>query len=229
MTAASFKNSVKRLVQKKRLVRLRNGFYLIVPLEYRNMGAPPPEWFIDQLMKEYQAKYYAGLLTAASLHGASHQQPQVYQIMTNKVIRPLKIGRARILFYFKKNFENLPLTKIKTPTGYMLVSSPELTAFDLVSYLKQSGHINHVSTVFLELSEKLDFAKLCEIAPQFPPACIQRTGYIFDYLGFKSKVEPLLKLVSSRYYPLRPDKKVNLHNKNKDWHLYINEQLEPDL
>jgi predicted transcriptional regulator of viral defense system len=229
MTPAAFKNSVTRLIKKKRLIRLKNGFYLIVPLEYRNIGAPPPEWFIDQLMKAYGVKYYMGLLTAASLHGASHQQPQIYQIITDKVLRPLKIGRVRIHFYFKKSFENLPLVKIKTPTGYTLVSSPELTAFDLVSYLKQSGHINHVSTIFTELGEKIDPMKLCEAATHFQPTCIQRTGYILDYVGFKNKTQSLLKLVSPRYYPLRSDKKGNFLNKNQDWHIYVNEQLEPDL
>lgn len=229
MSFAAFKSSVTRLIKKKRLVRLKNNFYLIVPLEYRNMGAPPPEWFIDQLMKEYGAKYYVGLLTAASLHEASHQQPQIYQVITNKVMRPIKIGRARIHFYFKKNFEGLPLSKIKTPTGYMLVSSPELTAFDLVSYLKQSGHINHVSTIFTELGEKIDSAKLFEVAVSFQYACIQRTGYILDYVGFKNKTKLLLQLVSPRYYPLRADKKGNFLNKSEDWHIYVNEQLEPDL
>lgn len=226
---ASLKSSIKRLFKKQRLVSLKKDLYLIVPLEYRNIGAPPPEWFIDRLMNAHNTKYYVGLLTAAALHGAAHQQPQIYQVITNKLLRPIKIGRARIVFYFKKDFDNLPLVKIKTPTGYMAVSSPELTAFDLVSYLKQSGHIHHVSTVLAELGEEIDPQKLYEVAEHFSQGCIQRTGYLLDVVGFHEKTGPLLKRVSSKYYPLRSDRKWSLEPKNKEWHVYVNEEVESDL
>lgn len=232
ITDVALRGRIKRLFKKKRLIRLTKGLYLIVPLEYKNIGAPPPEWFIDHLMKEYGANYYVGLLTAASLHGAAHQQPQIYQVITDKLLRPVKIGRVRIVFYFKKNLKDLTVAKMKTPTGYMSVSTPELTAFDLIKYLKQSGHINHVSTVFSELGEEIDSNKLSEVAIHFPQACVQKAGYILDYVGFNSKTQHLLKYIHglhSRYYPLRSDKKWDLENKNTDWRLYINEELEPDL
>jgi predicted transcriptional regulator of viral defense system len=232
VTDVAIRSSIKRLVKKKRLVRLKKDLYLIVPIEYKNIDAPPPEWFIDHLMKGYGANYYVGLLTASSLYGAAHQQPQIYQVITDKVLRPVKIGKVRIVFYFKKDFKDLPFTKRKTPTGYIWVSSPELTAFDLVSYLKQSGHINHVATVLAELGEVIDPQKLSETAPYFAQAYQQRTGYILDYVGFKDKTQHLLKRIHQsplRYYPLRADKKWDLKNKNKYWHLYINEELETDL
>ncbi len=229
LTDVALRSSIKRQVKKQRLVQLKKGLYLIVPLEYRNMGAPPAEWYIDTLMKEYGAKYYVGLLTAAASHGAAHQQPQIYQIITNKVLRPLKIGRVRIRFYFKKDFVGLPLTQVNTPTGYMTISSPELTTFDLVRYLKQSGHIHHVSTVIAELGEKLDPKMLFDVAVYFPQACIQRLGYILDFLGYSNKTQELLKRVSLRYYPLRADKKWSRYSKNDRWRLFLNEELETDI
>jgi len=232
VTEDALKSSIKRLTQKKRIVRLKDGLYLIVPIEYKNVNAPPPEWFIDQLMNAYKAKYYVGLLTAAALHGAAHQQPQIYQVITDKILRPIKVGRVRIMFYFKKEFKDTGIVKRKTSTGYMCVSSPELTAFDLLRYLKQSGHIHHVSTVLAELGEEIDSKKLAEIAIECSQACLQRTGYILDYVDFKNKTKELLKYVHklpSKYYPLRPDKEWNPEIKNKDWHLYINEELEPDI
>jgi len=48
--------------------------YVLVPLEYLHAGAPPPSWFIDDLMKAMERPYYVGLLSAAGIHGASHQQ-----------------------------------------------------------------------------------------------------------------------------------------------------------
>ena len=55
---------------KRRLVVPRRGFFVIVPLEYRQSAAPPPDWYIDALMKSCGRQYYVGLLSAAALHGA---------------------------------------------------------------------------------------------------------------------------------------------------------------
>ena len=35
-------------------------------------------------MEYWQSKYYVGLLTAAMYHGASHQQPQIFQVVIEK-------------------------------------------------------------------------------------------------------------------------------------------------
>ena len=45
----AFKYALLRLVAKGRIVIPRKGFYVIVPLEYKKAGSPPPSWFIDEL------------------------------------------------------------------------------------------------------------------------------------------------------------------------------------
>ena len=87
------KKAVQRLVAKRRLAAVRRGFFVIVPVEYREAGAPPPAWFIDDLMKFYGQPYYVGLLSAAALHGAAHHQPQEFQVITNLQVRPAVAGR----------------------------------------------------------------------------------------------------------------------------------------
>ena len=62
----ALQTAARRLTAKKRLVSPRRGFYVIVPLEYRSAGAPPPDWFIDELMKFQERPYYVGLLSAAA-------------------------------------------------------------------------------------------------------------------------------------------------------------------
>src|SRR4026208_1109532 len=61
----AFKKAVHRLSAKQRIVVPRRGFYVIVPLEYRQSGSPPPSWFIHDLMKHDGQPYYVGLLSAA--------------------------------------------------------------------------------------------------------------------------------------------------------------------
>ena len=67
---------------------------MIVPLEYLHAGGPPPSLFIDDLMKAMERPYYVGLLSAAALHGASHQQPQEFQVFSDRPIRPIQVGRS---------------------------------------------------------------------------------------------------------------------------------------
>ena len=62
--------SARRLIRKVRLAAPRRGFYVVVPLEYRSAGAPPPAWFVDDLMRSSGRPYYVALLSAAALHGA---------------------------------------------------------------------------------------------------------------------------------------------------------------
>ena len=90
--------SLRRLRKAGRIVSPRRGFHVIVPLEYRAAGAPPAEWFVDDLMRHLERPYYVGLLSAAALYGAAHHAPQVFQVVTDVPIRPLTVGRVRVVF-----------------------------------------------------------------------------------------------------------------------------------
>ncbi len=117
------KKAVQLLVAKRRLAVPRRGFYIIVPMEYREAEAPPPSWFIDDFMKFLGQPYYVGLLSAAALHGAAHQQPQEFHVVTNKQLRRVDAGRARIRFFRKLHIERTPTMEVQTETGGMRVSS----------------------------------------------------------------------------------------------------------
>lgn len=70
---------VKAINHQKKLERIASpakGFYVIVSPEYRIYSCLPAEYFIPYLMQYWKQDYYAGLLTAALYHGASHQKPQ---------------------------------------------------------------------------------------------------------------------------------------------------------
>jgi hypothetical protein len=44
-------------------------------------------------MRRLDLAYYAGLLSAAQLHGAAHQRPQEFQVFLAKNRRPIRCGR----------------------------------------------------------------------------------------------------------------------------------------
>lgn len=50
VAAEAVNKALLRLTRKGRLVKAKAYFYVIVPIEYADAGAPPPEWFIHDLM-----------------------------------------------------------------------------------------------------------------------------------------------------------------------------------
>lgn len=229
---AAIRNSIKRQVQNNKLIPLFRGYYLIIPPEYAMLGFVPPELFIDDLMKEVGVSYYIGLLSAASFYGSSHQAVQIFQVMVNKRLKSISLGRSKIVFYYNKNIQDARVQQLKTDRGPITMSTPETTAFDLVKYLHQSGNLNHIATVLEELGESLKKNVLKKVSLTYPMACIQRLGYLLDFTGHSEVTGALAESVrdlNSPYIALRPKKNMPFLEKNLKWHLLINDKIESDL
>lgn len=139
----AIKKALQRLKSKGEIALVRNEFYVIVTPEYRSKGVPPPSLFIADLMKFLNREYYVGLLNAAAYYGAAHQQPQSFSIITTKPsLRNIVKDNLKINFLVKKDWSEADVIKRKVDTGYIHVSSPELTALDLVNYYEESGSVS---------------------------------------------------------------------------------------
>ncbi len=229
----SLKRAMMRLGTKKRIVAPRRGFYVIVPLEYRAAGAPPPSWFIDDLMRYLGRPYYVGVLSAAALHGAGHQQPQEFQVVTDVPQRPVLAGRARTRFLVKKNIARTPTVAVRTETGTMQVSTPEATAIDLLRYVSAAGGLSNVATVLAELAERTDGRRLADAAEiDGELANAQRLGYLLDHIGADRQASPLANWIDERKprtAPLKPGKAVKGYPVNRRWKVIVNDEIEVDL
>lgn len=179
---SAFLKAAERLQKRALLLNPKHGFYVIVSPQYLSWGAPPPSSYIDDLMRHEQRPYYVGLLKAAELHGATHHAVMEFQVVTDKQFRRIKAGRSIIAFYYRKDLKILEghLSSHKTDTGRMKISSPELTAFDLLRYAHAVGGIDAVATVLSDLKEKLDGQKLASLAPLMERAYVQRLGYLLE-------------------------------------------------
>jgi len=78
----SLKFELARLVEKKELLNLRKGFYLIIPSRYSKQAQLPIQLYVDKLFKSLERNYYLCHYSAAKFHGASHQQSQRDYVMT---------------------------------------------------------------------------------------------------------------------------------------------------
>jgi predicted transcriptional regulator of viral defense system len=230
LSAEAVSKALQRSVKNERIVKLKEYVYAIVPLEYRTAGAPPASWLIRDLMGAMKLPYYVGLLSAAALHGASHQQPQVFQVLTNRSVRPIAAGRTRIRFFASKYVADAAAMDMKTPTGSMRVSTPETTVVDLVRFAKAAGYLDHVAAVIAELSQSLDAKRLLaalRVVNDIPNA--QRLGYLLDLVRQRQLSDPIHAWIESRIQrpqPLWPGRPIEGANENWRWRLLINSPIE---
>jgi len=238
MSPNAIKISLYRLVKKKKIRSVWRDFYAVILPEYGLKGVPPVMVYIDQLMKHLDKNYYLALLSAAEIHGASHQTPMESYVITNsRILRDKQKGSVKINFITKKRISSNFVTKIMVRSGYVNVSSPELTAVDMLIYEKSVGGINRVATVLYELAENIKLKNITEefLKSQNTPI-IQRLGYLFEFLGYEELSEKLFEKAKKSGLMFRKSPLTTLSKQknysacpiNEKWKIIINEEIEID-
>jgi predicted transcriptional regulator of viral defense system len=223
--------ALRRLKEQRRIASPRRGFYVVVPPEYRSTGSPPASWFIDELMCYLDQPYYVGLLSAAAIHGASHQQPMVFQVVTSKPTREMRAGKVAIRLSMNSKVEQMPVTETQTETGTMRVATPETTAYDLVRYQAGAGHLSNAATVLAELAERMNAQALVSIAHLLRLPDVQRLGYLLDAVGEGDLAGPLAEWLEERrprVILLRPGEPADVET-DRRWHVLPNVELEVEV
>lgn len=193
-------DAAERLQRRGLLVKPRQGFYVVVPPQFASWGAPPPSWCIDDLMRREDERYYVGLLKAAEIHGAMHQAAMEFQVVTAKRLPNIRLGRSLIVFYFRKHMDavTVGIEWRETDTGTMAVSSPALTALDLLRYPHASGGIDSVATVLEDLGPRIDPEQLATLSTLVERPVVQRLGYLLVRLDRDVVTEPMFEALRSR-------------------------------
>ncbi|MGE0175231.1 MAG: type IV toxin-antitoxin system AbiEi family antitoxin [Oligoflexales bacterium] len=229
---AATKLALNRLSKQRLIASPSRGFYVVLPPEYQALGCLPADQFIPALMEHLGQSYYAGLLSAAQYYGAAHHRPQEFQVMIEKMHRPIQCGSVSVIFITRKHLTGIPVQSLNTPRGTILVSSPEATAVDIVGYHYHVGGIDQAATILMELSEKIDPEKLVLAAQTAPIVWAQRLGYLLELVGAGEKTLALKTYVHQHTRlasPLLSKKEYRQSPRNKTWKLYINAEVEVDL
>jgi hypothetical protein len=116
-----------------------------------------------------------------------------FQVVTEKRMPELIVGRSRIAVYHRKDVEAVSagIEDRKTNTGRMNVSSVELTAPDLLRYPHAAGGIDHIATLLSDLGGKIDPEKLGSLSASFERSVVQRLGHLLDRLGHGNLSAPM--------------------------------------
>lgn len=222
-----------RYKAKKQVVQIRKGFYSIVPPEYSKQGMLPPYLFIDDLMKSLNKPYYVALISAAAIHGAAHQQPMYYFVIAQTPApRNINSKKLKILFFSKSTWNQEDIIKKSTNAGYINVSSPELTAMDLLTYTDKIG-LNKTVTILKELSQSIKGTSLTKAAKNYASiAVIQRLGYLFDKVLKEEKLALALQkaIKGKNIFPIPLSlKKAKQGDTDEIWKVIKNMEIESDL
>lgn len=233
-TETAIKFALLRLAEKHKVVSVYKGYYLILPPQYAGKGVLPPTLFLDAFMKFLGRPYYVALLNAAAYHGAAHQQPQEYFVVTGfPVFRATKKRGLKINYISVKQIPESLLEQRKTEAGYLKISNPALTATDLVQFEKRIGGLNRASTVLNELADTLQAEQFSASLLDFVPTTVlQRLGYLLEFICFKPELADALYLamvshsISLYRIPLKSSGATEGLSADNRWKVIVNTEIE---
>ena len=235
-TDTATKFALKRLSDKGKILSIYKGYYLIIPPQYSTRGILPPSLFLDAFMQFLQRPYYLALLNAAAYHGASHQQPQEFFVITNfPVLRSTQKKGMKINYISIKNIPASLLVQKKTEAGYINISNPVLTATDLIHFEKRIGGINRAASVINELAESIkpgDFS--AELIAHASVSAMQRLGYILEFACSQENLADhlfeSLKNNQIKFFriPLKASLKAINYPTDNRWKVIVNTEIEID-
>ena len=231
---------IKQLKNKGIIISPLRGLYVIIPRENQSLNSLPPKELVVVIMRHLEVPFYAGLLTAARYHGATHQGLFVFQVVSNKRIKKKIIsGDIKIQFIYKKDISNVKIKNQVVRTGYLPISTPEETAKDIMTYYRQCGGLNHQATVLAELAGAINTRKLVSLAKRSGKLYwVQRMGYILENIDtfyekdrdrVVSALEKFLSTQKLRYVPLAPEMPTKNKPRNKKWKIIENSTIESDV
>ncbi len=221
---------LQRLRRRGAMFSPARGLYVVVPPEYRSWRVLPGELFIDAMMRALGRRYYVSLLTAAAMHGAAHQAPQLFQVMVERHVADRDIERVRLRFYANEYLEQMAVQERRVDTGRIRLATREMTLVDLVVHPHAAGGLNNIATVILEIGH-LDVAALARLASLRSRAVARRLGWLLERFRGDLDLEALRNVaLADSGYPSRLVRALPARGEiDPRWNLQINSSVESDL
>lgn len=221
---------LQRLRRRGAMFSPARGLYVVVPPEYREWRVLPGDLFIDAMMRALGRDYYVSLLTAAAMHGAAHQAPQLFQVMVDRHVADRDIERVKLRFYANEYLDRMAVEERPVDTGRVRLATRETTLVDLVVHVDEAGGLSNVATVVVEIGV-IDVPALARLARVRPRSVARRLGWLLDRFRTDLELEPLREIaVADGEHPTRLVRGLPARGPIDDrWNLQVNSDVEPDL
>ena len=171
-----------------------SGWWLIVPPEHFNRGAPPVLWWLHDYLTQKEGVYQLALLSAAQAHGSSHFAVLETQVFVPAPRRPLHVGPFRLRFFAKQAVGRAPTVTLPAEKARVRVSSVATTLIDLLRHAPAIGGVERAALIVRDLAPKLapeDIVESLEVACDI--AAAQRFGYLLDLYGHSRSASCVVK------------------------------------
>ncbi|RFN60277.1 type IV toxin-antitoxin system AbiEi family antitoxin [Marixanthomonas ophiurae] len=231
----SVQSDLKYATQKGDIIPLRHHFYLIIPPRYSRFGKLPIELYVNGLFEYLDRKYYVGLYSAAKFYGAGHQQIQKEYVLHNKApLLSITKSTIHIDFITVSNWPQKNVASRKGDAGMFNISSPCLTAVDLIYHQTKVGGLNRMLSVLEELTEEMRWEDAKDLLSWYPhKSVLQRLGFLLNEINPESDIANLIyeHLKTKKFYPvlLSPRSSEKAGAVENRWKVAVNIKMESDL
>lgn len=196
------------LVEKKWLIRLTKGKYLIVPLEAGEAGEHTENWFVIAKNLIEPNQYYISHYSALDIHEMLTQPIKTIYISTPIRRIPKDILGAKFRFIYAKPKDLWGTEEVwATPSQKVKTSDIERTIIDCLDRPDLCGGISEAAKGIWAKRNDIDYTKLLDYAKKRKRSSVaKRLGFILETytLGSKEILAGLRKLVSPSYTSLDP-------------------------
>lgn len=86
----------------------------------------------------------------ASLHGASHQAAQEFQVATSKAVPDRRVGRSSLRFLARSRIDAVPVVRMAVAGSLARVSTVGATMLDVAEDLAVAGGLDGLANVAVE-------------------------------------------------------------------------------
>jgi hypothetical protein len=184
LSAIAARFQLLRLGPKVVRVSPRQAFFLIVGPEHRSLGSPPVGGWLHDYFDWLGRPYYLALQSAASLYGSNPQAVQVTQIMIDRPMRPIRVGRTQLHFFVKRHIDRTPTLQPEGAVAPIRVSTPEATAYDLVRHASVIGGIERAAETLRPFASQLGRRELRRVLDgEGEVSVAQRLGSVLEAMG----------------------------------------------
>ena len=212
-----------KLAKRNRLIQLKRGRYLVVPLKAPNQSWMPHEFVVSSLWMG-EIPYYVGYSSMYNYWGFTEQIPQKVTILNTETNRMRKIGKISFRAMKISSKKMYGIKKIKIDEEYVSISDKERSLVDFIS--NPIGSWGNVQEVINEQIKKIDVKKFVRYLNKFPVIAVRkRAGFMLERAGVSS--EELCRLKSSigrdnSYAPFNPFIKSRKGAVNQNWKVILN-------
>lgn len=211
------------LTKKKKLQRIENGKYLVIPPVAWKSGRFTEESLIiaAQLIDPYYVSYW----TALNFYGWTEQPSRTVFIATTKLKRPVHVAGTAFRFVKLKPERFFGFNEQWLGDQKVSMADKEKTVIDCLDQPRYAGEIVEVAKGLWNGRTEFNFDRMLGYIDRMGnSAIVKRLGFLLETLGIlDSRVRlGLQKRLTYGYVDLDPHGKGAKHTLSADWRLRVN-------